>query len=164
MLPLPCPSLFRRVGDAGAPPAPVTLPMKPPRFSPFTPSTSLVPTASTAPLGADKLGPSRFPSVLTWKSFTCVPFQTPIGPMPLLALPVTVFEIVDAVVDGAGAMCISAVKISDHKTEVYQPSDSVDHSNRCTLIVEGEDRMVEICGWSADSGREATNSRRRALV
>ena len=75
---------------------------------------------------------------------TCVPFQIPIGPTPVLAFPVTVFDMVEAVVDAAGAMCISAVYISDQSTEVYQPNDRVDHSNICTFIGEGADRIVAI--------------------
>jgi len=75
-----------------------------------------------------------------------VPFQTPIGPIPELALPVTVFERVDAVEEGAGAICISDVNIRDHSTEVYQPRDSGDHSNRCTRIGVGAASIVAMEG------------------
>lgn len=157
-LPLPLTSVSPSVGAALAAPVPVTLPINPPRFRPFTPSTNLVPTASTAPLGADRLGPSLLPSVLTWNSFTFVPFQTPMGPMPELAFPVTVFERVDAVVEGAGAICISDVNIRDHSTEVYQPRDNGDHSNRCTRIGEGAEIIAAMDGCIADSGNVSINS------
>lgn len=62
----------------------------------------------------------------------------------MLALPVTVFVIVDAVDDGAGAICISAVNIRDHSTDMYQPRDKVDHSNRCTLMGDGDVRIDAI--------------------
>ena len=76
----------------------------------------------------------------------------------MLALPVTVFDIVEAVVDAAGAICISAVKMRDHNTEVYQPNDNVDHSNIWTLIGEGVDSIDAIVGWSFDSGKADMNS------
>lgn len=53
----------------------------------------------------------------------------PIEPTPA-APPVTVLVMVDVVEDDVGAMCISDAKIRDHKTDMYHPRLSVDHSKR----------------------------------
>jgi hypothetical protein len=52
-----------------------------------------------------------------------------------------------AAVEDAGAMVISAVKIRDQRTDMYQPRLRGDHSKRCTRIGEGEERMVAMEGW-----------------
>jgi hypothetical protein len=55
---------------------------------------------------------------------TYVEFQTPTGPA-VPPVPVKVAAVLDV-----GAITISEVKMSDHKTDIYQPSDNGDHSKR----------------------------------
>lgn len=77
--------------------------------------TMLLPTASTAPRGEVRVGPS---GAVSWtrNSLMAVPFQTPTVPF---------------------ATCISLVKTNDHKSDSYHPRDSGDHSNEWMRMGEG---------------------------
>jgi len=81
-----------------------------------------------------------------------VPFQTPTGPA-VVPWPVNV-----AAVDDVGAMVISAVKIRDQRTDMYQPSESGDHSKRWTRIGEGEARIADMEGCFDVEGIAARKS------
>jgi len=44
-------------------------------------------------------------------------------------------------------MVISAVKMRDQRTDMYQPRERGDHSKRWTRMGDGEARIAEIVGW-----------------
>lgn len=99
--------------------------------------TKLLPTASTAPFGANSVGPCAAVS-WTLKSLMAVPFQTPTVPgVGLDADPTT----------------ISLAKIKPQSKDSYQPRASADHSKACTRTGDGSDSRVWIFGSSAKVGR-----------
>lgn len=77
--------------------------------------TILLPTASTAPLGEVRVGPSGAVSC-TLKSLIAVPFHMPTVPL---------------------VICISPLKMKLQIRDSYQPSAKGDHSNECTRTGEG---------------------------
>lgn len=101
----PLPAVRPFVAIAGVAPRKFRLPIR---------LTIVEPTASTAPLGASKVGVCAGISC-TRNSLTCVPFHTPAVPLET---------------------DISLVKIKDHRSDSYQPRDKGDHSNRWTRMAE----------------------------
>jgi hypothetical protein len=77
--------------------------------------TILLPTASTAPLGLDNVGPLGA-TFSTLKSLILVPFQTPTVPF---------------------WTCISDVNAKDQRRDSYQPRDRGDHSKYWMRMGEG---------------------------
>lgn len=109
--------------------------------------TRLLPTASTAPLGANSVGPCAAVS-WTLNSLTPVPFQTPTVP---------------GVEPDAEPTTISLEKMKPQSRDSYQPMESVVHSKECTRIGEGSERMVWMWGSSAKEGRLETRVRASVL-
>lgn len=109
--------------------------------------TKLLPTASTAPFGASKLGPCAAAS-WTLKSLIPVPFHTPTVP---------------GVAPDAVPTTISLEKMKPQSKDSYQPKDRADHSKECTRTGEGSDSSPWIVGSSAKEGRFASKVRASGL-
>ena len=115
------------------PPAPAPLPAcagaAPLRFKLPILCTRLLPTASTAPLGASKLGVCASPCC-TLNSLMLVLFHTPAVPL---------------------ATTISDANTKPQSSDSYQPRESVDHSKRCTRMGDGSmpGTVVDLMVWRA---------------
>ena len=94
--------------------------------------TRLLPTASTAPLGASSVGPCVAASC-TLNRRMPVPFQTPTVP---------------GVAPDAVPTTISLEKINPQSRDSYHPIDSADHSKEWTRMGEGSETIVCIAGSS----------------
>lgn len=109
--------------------------------------TKLLPTASTAPLGAINVGPSAAASC-TLKRRMPVPFHTPTVP---------------GVAPVADPTTISLEKIKPQRSDSYQPIDSADHSNDWTRTGVGSEMILLTCGSSENDGRLLINVRASGL-
>ena len=109
--------------------------------------TRLLPTASTAPLGASNVGPCTAAS-WTLNSLMPVPFQTPTVP---------------GVAPEAEPTTISLEKMKPQSSDSYQPIERADHSNECTRTGEGSETIVWIAGSSKNVGRLVINVRASGL-
>lgn len=99
--------------------------------------TRLLPTASTAPLGARSVGPWAAAS-WTLNSLIPVPFQTPTVP---------------GVAPDAVPTTISLEKMNPQRRDSYQPIERADHSKVCTRTGEGSAMMMRMAGSSVKDGR-----------
>lgn len=109
--------------------------------------TRLLPTASTAPLGASNVGPWAAAS-WTLNSLIAVPFHTPTVP---------------GVAPDADPTTISLEKMNPQSKDSYQPIERADHSNECTRTGAGSAMMLWIAGSSAKEGRLSIRVRASGL-
>lgn len=110
--------------------------------------TRLLPTASTAPFGASKVGPCAAASC-TLNRRIAVPFQTPTVP---------------GVAPAAEPTTISLEKMKPQRRDSYHPIESADHSNDCARTGVGSAMMLATWGSSANDGRLWIRVRASGLV
>ena len=104
--------------------------------------TILLPTASTAPRGDVRVGPSAAVSC-TRNSLIAVPFHIPTVPR---------------------ATCISLAKTKLQRRDSYQPSASGDHSNECTRMGDGSTPYSSASWIAFDVEAEGTSPVRPCLL